>query len=51
MELSAHQLEIVRSNPQISVLLNIYEEHLDHFQDFEKYSQAKLNIAKISKLR
>jgi len=45
-ELSAHQLEGVRVSPRISILLNIYQEHLDHFSDFRAYSMAKLNIGR-----
>lgn len=43
-ELSANQLEYVRHSPAIAVLLNIYEEHLDHFGTFEAYKNAKLNL-------
>jgi len=43
-ELSAHQLEFVRHSPHIAVLLNLYPEHLDHFNSFSSYIQAKLNI-------
>ena len=46
LELSAHQLQYVNTSPRISVLLNLYEEHLDHFQTYEKYQEAKLNILK-----
>lgn len=46
LELSAHQLQYVKKSPRISVLLNLYEEHLDHFQAYEKYQEAKLNILK-----
>jgi UDP-N-acetylenolpyruvoylglucosamine reductase len=45
-ELSAHQLEFVRYSPHIAVLLNLYQEHLDHFNSFAGYVQAKLNITK-----
>ena len=45
-ELSAHQLEFVRHSPHIAVLLNLYQEHLDHFNSFSSYVHAKLNITK-----
>ena len=44
-ELSSHQLEQVRTAPAVGVLLNLYEEHLDHYADFETYQRAKLHIA------
>lgn len=44
-ELSAHQLEFVHSSPKVSVLLNLFEEHLDHFNGYEQYKKAKYNIA------
>lgn len=43
-ELSAHQLEYVHQSPRVGVLLNVFEEHLDHFGTFERYKQAKLNL-------
>ena len=48
-ELSAHQLEFVNTSPKYAVLLNIYQEHLDHFNSFNNYQIAKLNIAKYQK--
>lgn len=45
-ELSCHQLEFVHSSPDISVLLNIFPEHLDHYVSFEAYADAKRNIAR-----
>lgn len=43
-ELSAHQLEYIHNSPHIGVLLNVFEEHLDHFGCFEAYKKAKFNI-------
>ena len=43
-ELSAHQLEYVHNSPRVGVLLNVFEEHLDHFGTFEHYKAAKLNL-------
>lgn len=43
-ELSAHQLQCVKSGPAKSILLNLMPEHLDFFETKEKYYQAKLNI-------
>ncbi len=48
-ELSAHQLEFVQASPKYAVLLNIYQEHLDHFNSFNNYQIAKLNITKFQK--
>lgn len=43
-ELSAHQLQFIHRSPHVGILLNIFEEHLDHFGTFEAYSEAKKNI-------
>lgn len=43
-ELSAHQLQFIGRSPHIGVLLNVFEEHLDHFGTIEKYKDAKINI-------
>lgn len=43
-EMSCHQLEYVKASPDIAVLLNVYEEHLDHYKDFAAYKYAKENI-------
>ena len=45
-ELSAHQLEFIQASPHIAVLLNIYEEHFDHYSSPDAYYQAKKNIFK-----
>lgn len=44
MELSCHQLEFTRFAPHTAVLLNVYEEHLDHYGTVEKYRASKENI-------
>lgn len=43
-ELSSHQLEQVKKPPRVGVLLNLYEEHLDHYNSFEDYQKSKMNI-------
>ena len=46
LELSSHQLEYVQKSPNISILLNIFEEHLDHYESYQGYIDAKCNIYK-----
>lgn len=46
LEMSSHGLEFVKRSPNISILLNAFEEHLDHYSSLEKYIEAKFNIAK-----
>ena len=45
LELSSHALEYVTKSPNIAVLLDIFEEHLDHYKTFEKYVESKFNVA------
>ncbi len=49
LEMSSHQLEYMELSPNIAILLNIYEEHLDHYESYEKYIEAKCNIFKYQK--
>ena len=46
LELSSHQLEYVQVSPNVAILLNLFEEHLDHYKSYEHYINAKLNICK-----
>ena len=44
LEISSHQLEYIKKSPNIAIILNIFEEHLDHYNSYEKYAEAKYNI-------
>lgn len=44
IELSCHQLEYMTISPKWGILLNIYEEHLDHYGTLEKYIASKEKI-------
>lgn len=46
MELSSHQLEYISHSPAIAVILNIFQEHLDHYTSYQEYQLAKMNIAR-----
>ncbi|MDD2391966.1 MAG: UDP-N-acetylmuramoyl-L-alanine--D-glutamate ligase [Bacilli bacterium] len=46
IELSCHQLEYVTYSPHISIILNLFKEHLDFYKDVESYYEAKMNITK-----
>lgn len=43
-EMSSHQLEYMSVSPKCGVLMNIHEEHLDHYGTMEKYVAAKERI-------
>lgn len=43
-ELSCHQLEYIHVSPRIAMLLNIHEEHLDHYGTMKKYIHSKQQI-------
>jgi UDP-N-acetylmuramoylalanine--D-glutamate ligase len=45
-ELSSHQLETVSESPKYSIILNIFQEHLDHYASFDHYAEAKMNIGR-----
>lgn len=44
LELSCHQLQLIKRSPKVSVLLNLFEEHLDHYINFEDYQLSKMNL-------
>ncbi|MDY5968492.1 MAG: UDP-N-acetylmuramoyl-L-alanine--D-glutamate ligase [Bacteroidales bacterium] len=43
-ELSCHQLENIHCSPHIGVVLNLFQEHLDHYHSYLDYQMAKMNI-------
>ena len=45
-ELSSHQLEYITVAPRVSILLNLFQEHLDHYKSYLDYQKAKINILK-----
>ncbi len=49
LELSSFQLQDLEHSPDIAVVLNLFEDHLDSHKDFKEYVSAKANIAKWQK--
>ncbi len=43
-EFSCHQLENIHRAPHIGVILNLYQEHLDHYHDYRGYQMAKMQM-------
>ncbi len=48
-EVSSYMLEGLKKNNYISVLLNIYADHIDWHKGFENYRDAKINLLNGSK--
>ena len=48
-ELSSHQLENITVSPGVAIILNLYEEHLDHYDSYSHYQLAKFNITKFQR--
>ena len=44
IEMSSHQLEFIRTSPHIALLLNLYQDHLDHAGTLDHYHNNKMNI-------
>lgn len=45
LELSSFQLQDLRRSPEVAIILDIFEEHLDKHKSFSEYLSAKKNIA------
>jgi UDP-N-acetylmuramoylalanine--D-glutamate ligase len=48
-EVSSYMLDGLKKNNYISILLNIYADHIDRHDGFENYKNAKLNLLNGSK--
>lgn len=46
VEMSSHQLEFIKTSPHIGIILNLYQDHLDHDGNIQRYHNNKLNIFK-----
>lgn len=46
IEMSSHQLEFLKVSPHIGIILNLYQDHLDHSGTLEHYHNNKMNIFK-----
>ncbi len=46
VEMSSHQLEYIKKSPHIAIILNLYQDHLDHSKTVEHYHNSKMNIFK-----
>lgn len=44
IEMSSHQLEFVHHSPHIGIILNLYEDHLDHAGTVEHYHECKMHM-------
>lgn len=49
IEMSSHQLEYIKNSPHIGVILNLYQDHLDHTGTLEKYHNDKMHMFKYQK--
>lgn len=46
IEMSSHQLEFIKVSPHIALILNLFQDHLDHAGSLEHYHDNKMNIFK-----
>lgn len=46
LEISSHQSQYINNSPNIGVILNVFEEHLDHYNSYDEYIDAKINVVK-----
>ena len=46
IEMSSHQLEFIEVSPHIGVVLNLFQDHLDHAGDLKHYHDNKMRMFK-----
>ena len=44
VEMSSHQLEYLNTSPHIGVILNLFEDHLDHAGSIQHYHEIKMHM-------
>ncbi len=44
LEMSSHQLEYMKTSPNIAILLNIFPDHLDHYNSLVEKIMQKQNV-------
>lgn len=44
IEMSSHQLEFVKTSPHTGIILNLFQDHLDHAGSVKHYHECKLNM-------
>lgn len=49
LEISSHQAQYIKHSPHIGVLLNVFEEHLDHYNSYQEYINSKVNVLRFQK--
>lgn len=44
IEMSSHQLEFIKISPHIGIILNLFEDHLDHAGSVKHYHECKMHM-------
>lgn len=44
VEMSSHQLEFLKTSPHIGIILNLFQDHLDHAGSVEHYHECKMKM-------
>ena len=44
IEMSSHQLEFIKVSPHVGIILNLFEDHLDHAGSVKHYHECKMHM-------